>query len=804
MPGFLGGSSGSSGGAGGEIRFPAEFIDPVTKLRVSEPTNLIDTDFEYGLQPTKWETVELINNTPSFFSASGDTTIPNLVDVITTASSREIKVTTALPHGLAVGIPLNISGSKSLTADGAYIINSIPDATTFTYLCKQNQLTTASIVDLYTSIITGQFFQGSQIRISDSEGITTNAASQSSLTIKTDSPHGFGVNTPFYFLNLNSTISQEFDASNTGSKTFDSSNTATAQTFDGSNTLTTVPVDFGNKALTGGFVSNIVSVNTADDTITVTHTNENFSGLRIGTPLYYSVAAASGYFSTTPRGIVYLKTNNLLGTSSSEFKVSATPNGAVIDLNVALSGTFQLASNAVVFSGTNTDIASATQVAVTMGTPITFDGANNLGKTSTTNSYSGTSILMTNNAGSSDPLNLYVGAMLFYNSTSGVASGLANNTTYWVTNVIVLAGSAPGLVQIQVAALPGGSAITVSGGSGTQTFKQIGVSLDKEVFHVPAHGYEVGDMVQYTYPVGGRITTSETAKDYYFVEKVYDAFNVQIGLTKGAARDGSSALRAAQNIAALRAQGITTNGMYWFDPALDGNAFQSYVKFNFIDGGDWHLILKVHNRADMTSGNALWTNATLRNETDANLTSGNFSKYAAWNRISFTRIMMEMTANRVPPIMIFNTARTMFQAINLNQPGVGFAGTPADASDPQISTGASTRFDQLPMKSGANFPVVYNTEFLIQQWGINMWGNNSAQNNPSYDGLSTIARAGAWVGCVVDEGGHVFNGASNGGADSGYGFGGGAGNPSKTWSAGYGEWAGGAPSDTLPGYLWVR
>jgi hypothetical protein len=192
MPGFLGGSS-SGSGTSGEIRFPAELIDPVTKLRVSEPQTMMDTDFEYGLQPTKWETVELINNTPSFFSASGDTTIPNLLDVTTTAGSREVKVTTSLPHGLAVGIPINVTGTKSLTADGAYIINSVPDSTTFTYLCKQNQLTTASIVDLYTSLITGQFFQGSQIKISDSEGISTNAAAQSTLTVKTDSPHGFGV-----------------------------------------------------------------------------------------------------------------------------------------------------------------------------------------------------------------------------------------------------------------------------------------------------------------------------------------------------------------------------------------------------------------------------------------------------------------------------------------------------------------------------------------------------------------------------------------------------------------------------------
>jgi hypothetical protein len=803
MPGFLGGSGGSSG-VSGEIRFPAELIDPVTKLRVSEPQTLIDTDFEYGLQPTKWETVELINNTPSFFSASGDTTISNLVDMITTAGSREVKVTTSLPHGLAVGIPLNISGTKSLTADGSYIINSVPDTTTFTYLCKQNQLATASIVDLYTSVITGQFFQGSQIKISDSEGLVTDAQGQSTLTLKTDSPHGFGVNTPFYFLNLNSTISQEFDASNTGAKTFDASNTATAQSFDGSNTLTSIPIDLQNKATSGGFVSTIATFNATDDTITVTHTNENFVGQRVGTPLYYNVSAASGYFASNPRGILYLKRLDSATTSNSTFQVSLTPNGPALDLTVTLTGTFQLANNAVIFSGTNTDVLSSTQIALSAGTTITFDGANTLGKTSTVNSYSGTSVLMTNNAGSSDALNLYVGSMLFYSTTGTAASGLTNNTTYFVTNVIVLAPSAPGLVQIQLAAAPGGSSISVSGGSGTQTLRQIGVSLDRDIIHVPAHGYEVGDMIRYEYPVGGRWSTSEAAKDYYFVEKVLDAFNVQLGLTKGAARDGSSAERAVQNIAALRAQGITTNGMYWFDPALDGQAFQSYVKFNFIDGSDWHLILKVHNRADMTSGSAFWTNSTLRNETDANLTSGNWSKYAAWNRIPFTRLMMEMTPNRVPPIMIFNTARTMFQAINLNSPGAGFAGTPADASDPQISTSASTRFDQLPMKSGSNFPVVHNTEFLVQQWGINMWGNNAAQNNPSYDGLSTIARAGAWVGCVVDEGGHVFNQASNGGADSGYGFGGGAGNPPKTWSAGYGEWAGGAPTDTLPGYLWVR
>ena len=36
----------------GPIEIPATLIVPVSKLRVSQPENLIDTDFEYGLQET--------------------------------------------------------------------------------------------------------------------------------------------------------------------------------------------------------------------------------------------------------------------------------------------------------------------------------------------------------------------------------------------------------------------------------------------------------------------------------------------------------------------------------------------------------------------------------------------------------------------------------------------------------------------------------------------------------------------------------------------------------------------------------
>ena len=547
MPGFLGGSSSGSSGAGGEIRFPKEFIDPVTKLRISQPENLIDTDFEYGLQPTKWETVELINNTPSFFSKSGDTTIPGIVSIATNTGTREITVTTATDHGLAVGIPINVTGTKSVTADGAYIINSIPNTFTFTYLCKDIQQGNNAIEDLYTSIITGEFFQGSQIRIADAEGIITDGEATSTLTVKTDSTHGFGLQTPFYFLNLNSTISQEFEASNTAAKSFDSSNSATAQTFDGSNTLSTFNIDWSNSATVGGATSTISGVSTVNDTITVSHGAETFAGQLLGTPLYFNltVPASTGYFFDNPRGVVFLKTINALNSpvGQSTFQVSATPDGTTIDIVSSMSGTFQLANQARTFAGNNENLATQQTISLINDEAKNIDASNSglvpitgLALTNITgvvSSYSGGNITAAAEDGTSD-LDYYSGRMLLYTTTGSAATGLTNNTTYFIDQVF----SGGGITKIfTVKPLPNGSVITsISGGTGTQKFRAINVSVDRDVFHLKDNGFAVKDMLKYSYPVGGRFAVANAGtdeKDYYFVETKYDAHNFTLTATLG-------------------------------------------------------------------------------------------------------------------------------------------------------------------------------------------------------------------------------------------------------------------------------
>ena len=240
-----------------------------------------------------------------------------------------------------------------------------------------------------------------------------------------------------------------------------------------------------------------------------------------------------------------------------------------------------------------------------------------------------------------------------------------------------------------------------------------------------------------------------------------------------------------------------------------------FCKFNYLDGGDWGLMLKVHNRADMPSGSSFWTNTTVNNADDWNLySSSTFSKYNSWNGIPFTRLAMDM-GGRVPPIMIFNTSRTFAQAITASGAtnSTSQTGLRCDSTDPAFGPGAGHDYSNssaFPMKVGSNFSRQSNgLEWYIQGYGIGSFANTAGHatantSDSSFGSLPTTAANGAWIGAPLDEGTHTFNGPSQGGADSGFGFGMTCGNVNRTTSAGYAEWNSGILSDTLPGYVWIR
>jgi len=104
-----------------EIEPSPTFTDPVSKMRVSQPNTLIDTDFEYGLQATKWETVERQNEIPAFHSILGDTPLTGIVS-ITTTGTKIVTVTTAVAHGITTGIPIDVRGVSSASAEGTFVV----------------------------------------------------------------------------------------------------------------------------------------------------------------------------------------------------------------------------------------------------------------------------------------------------------------------------------------------------------------------------------------------------------------------------------------------------------------------------------------------------------------------------------------------------------------------------------------------------------------------------------------------------------------------------------------------------------
>ena len=108
-------------------------VDPVHKFRVSNPQNPIDTDFEYGLQPTKWETIELVDNIPSVYTAQSGVSIGSIQSITTLANTDTVTVKTGIDHDLGIGDPIEVQGTSSRTVNGKYVVTAVPSNREFIF-----------------------------------------------------------------------------------------------------------------------------------------------------------------------------------------------------------------------------------------------------------------------------------------------------------------------------------------------------------------------------------------------------------------------------------------------------------------------------------------------------------------------------------------------------------------------------------------------------------------------------------------------------------------------------------------------
>jgi hypothetical protein len=195
------------------ITFEPALLDAVQKLRVAAPQSLMDTDFEYGVQPSKWEALVTCSNYPTFFSR---TTGGNSYDIISIAGNgasprSTVTVTTASNHGLANGDVVSVQETTSgATADGTYPVTII-DSTSFSYQAK-GIVSAQSIKDgNMTGVYGGGIYDNAHIVGGNIGGFgswsaISDQAAYSTITVTTPRPHGLLPGTPILVNDLSSPI----------------------------------------------------------------------------------------------------------------------------------------------------------------------------------------------------------------------------------------------------------------------------------------------------------------------------------------------------------------------------------------------------------------------------------------------------------------------------------------------------------------------------------------------------------------------------------------------------------------------
>ena len=171
--------------------------DPVSKFRVSEPQALIDTDFEYGLQPTKWETLTLLNNRPSFFV---NTQQPlTMTNISATQGFANVLVTLAAGTTRpANGTPVLIQDSTFGPGNGPVLVDlDFPATNSFQYTSRVPY--TGPTGSIFNSTLTqayqGTFYSNAQIQA------TSLSFVGNTVYVVTTIPHGLYLGNGIYVAN---------------------------------------------------------------------------------------------------------------------------------------------------------------------------------------------------------------------------------------------------------------------------------------------------------------------------------------------------------------------------------------------------------------------------------------------------------------------------------------------------------------------------------------------------------------------------------------------------------------------------
>ena len=187
------------------IRPWAMGTDAFERMRMAAPQSMLDADFEYGLQPTKWQTISYMRGYPSIYEIPG-TDLQNIVNMTTDASGGAsadtsleslITVQTTNPHNFTTGTAITVKALlPTITgfnrAEGSFIINAVTSTNFFNYYAKAKVGTNVgdSIVKAETQIRKGGFYTGASVGTPTYTYAGGGASTTATITVSFATNHG--------------------------------------------------------------------------------------------------------------------------------------------------------------------------------------------------------------------------------------------------------------------------------------------------------------------------------------------------------------------------------------------------------------------------------------------------------------------------------------------------------------------------------------------------------------------------------------------------------------------------------------
>ena len=192
------------------VRLNSIATDAMERIKVGIPQAMLDADFEYGLQPTKWQAIATQRGYPSTYEVPASDILVSTVTTDASAGTNNIgasliTVTTQAAHGLIVGDVITIRALSSSIigfnrAEGTFIIQDVPSSTTFTYYAKSK-----------VGVLDGQILATANTQLRKASFYTGAALSSPSFSVVTQGASGT-FNTSLQIESGVSTISYTGDA----------------------------------------------------------------------------------------------------------------------------------------------------------------------------------------------------------------------------------------------------------------------------------------------------------------------------------------------------------------------------------------------------------------------------------------------------------------------------------------------------------------------------------------------------------------------------------------------------------------